>query len=111
LLELIGAEELDRQRAELLDHQDQGARRADLGDLLDRHLLHQRAGAGPSVLLRERQAEDVVGGEELADVPGVLPLLVDLGGARCDPVLGEAADEVAEVAKLLRDLVDACTDR
>ena len=48
-----------------------------------------------------------MGGQQLADVPGVLALLVDLGGARSDLLLGEAADEVAEVAQLLGDLVDA----
>ena len=45
LLQLVGAEELDRQRPELLDHQDQRARRADARDLLDAHLEHERAGA------------------------------------------------------------------
>jgi len=38
---------LDRQRAELLHHQDQRAGGVDLRDLLDRHVQHQRAGAGP----------------------------------------------------------------
>ena len=54
LLQLLGAEELDRQRAELLHHQDQRRGGAGLGDLLDRHLQHQRAGAGAPVLGRRR---------------------------------------------------------
>ena len=36
LLQLLGAEQLDRQGAEVLDHQDQGRGGAGLGDLLDR---------------------------------------------------------------------------
>ena len=64
LLELVGAEQLDRQRAELLDHQHQRARGARARDLLHRHVEHQRAGAGAAVLLVERQAEQVVLGEQ-----------------------------------------------
>jgi hypothetical protein len=60
LLELVGAEELDRQRAELLDHQDQGARGAGLRHLLDGDVEHQRPGPGAAVLGFERQAEQVV---------------------------------------------------
>ena len=54
--ELIGAEQLDRQRAELLHHQDQRAGGVDLGDLLDRHVQHQRARAGAPVLARRTAA-------------------------------------------------------
>ena len=53
-----------------------------LRDLLDRDLEHQRPGAGAAVLLGERQGEDVLLGEQPADVPRVLALAVDLGGAR-----------------------------
>ena len=83
----------------------QAARR--LRDLLDGHLQHQRAGAGAAVLLVERQREDVVLAEQLADVPRVLGLRVDLRGARRDPLLGDLAHGRPEVAQLLRDLVDA----
>ena len=62
------------------------ARRARLGDLLDRDVEHQRAGAGAAVLLVERQAEEVVLGEQLADVPRVLGLRVDLRRPRRDPL-------------------------
>ncbi len=86
LLELLGAEQLDRQRAELLDHQDQRGRRARLGDLLDRHVEHQRAGAGAAVLGLERQPEDVLLGQQLAQVVRVVRLLVDLGRPRRDPL-------------------------
>ncbi len=89
LLLLVGAEQPDRQRAELLDHQDQRARGARLGDLLDRHLQHQRAGAGAAVLLLERQPEDVVLAEQLADVPRVLAGAVDLGRARARSALDD----------------------
>ena len=90
---------------ELLDHQDQGRGGAGLGDLLDRHLQDQGAGAGAAVLLGEGQAEDVVLGEQLAHVPRVLALAVDLAGARGDLLLRQPAHHVAEVAGLLRDLV------
>ena len=50
-------------------------------------------------------AEDVVLGEQLADVPRVLAGAVDLGRARRDPLLRELADHVAEVGELLRDVV------
>ena len=107
LLQLVGAEELDRQRAELLDHQDQGRGGAGLGDLLDRHLQDQGPGAGAAVLLGEGQAEDVVLGEQLAHVPRVLAFAVDLAGARRDLLLRQPAHHVAQVARLLRDLVGA----
>ena len=103
-MQLLGAVELDRQRAELLDHQDQRCRRVGLGDLLDRHVQHQRAGAGAAVLLLERQPEDVLLGQQLAQVVRVLGPLVHLGRARRDPLLRDLADRVAEVQILLRDV-------
>ena len=96
------AEARDRQRAEVLDHQDQRARRAGLGDLLDRDVEHQRPGAGAAVLGLERQADEVVLGEQLADVPRVLAARVDLGRARCDALGDDLADRVAQVAQVLR---------
>ena len=72
LLQLGRAEALDRQRAELLHHQDQRARRRRARQLLDRDLQHQRAGAGAAVLLGERQREHVLVGEQAAEVPRVL---------------------------------------
>ena len=106
LLELVAAEQLDRQRAELLDHQDQRAGGVDLGDLLDRHVQHQRSRARAAVLDREGQAEDVLLGEQLADVPRVFGLLVDLGRARGDLLARDLADRRAEVQVLLGDRVD-----
>ena len=103
LLQLLGAVELDRQRAELLDHQDQRRRGVGLGDLLDRHVQHQRAGAGAAVLLLERQPQDVLFGQQPAQVVRVLGLLIDLRRARRDPLLRDLADRVAEVQILLRE--------
>ena len=60
---------------------------------------------GAAVLLGERQREDVVLAEQLADVPRVLALLVDLRRARRDPLLRDLPDRVAEVQELLRDRV------
>ena len=106
LLQLVGAEQLDRQRAELLDHQDQRDCRRRLRELLDRHLEHQRAGAGAAVLGVERKAEDVLVAEQLAEVLRVLVLRVDLRGARGDLLLGDLPDEVAEVLEFLGDVID-----
>ena len=61
--------------------------------------------AEPAVRLGERQPEDVVGGEELLDVPGELGRLVDLGGARRDLLVGQHADRVAEHLLLLGQAV------
>ena len=96
LLELVGAEQADRERAELLHHQDQRGRGAGLGDLLDRDVEHQRAGAGAAVLLLERQPEQVLLGEQLAQVPRVLGLGVNLACAGRDPFAHDLADRVAE---------------
>ncbi len=90
LLHLVGAEQRDWQRAELLDHEDQRAARACTRDLLDGDLEHQRAGPGAPVLRIERQREDVVSGEQPADVVRVLALGVDGRGARPDPLLGRS---------------------
>ena len=56
----------------------------------------QEVAAEAAVLLGERQREDVLGGEQLADVLRELAGPVDLGGARRDPLVGEHADGVAE---------------
>src|SRR4051812_26071533 len=107
LLLLVRAEELDRQAAELLDHQDERAARRRLGDLLDRHLEHQRPRPGTAVLLGEREGEDVRLAEQLAYVPRVLRRAIDLGRTRRHPALHDRANALEEVAVLLRDLVDA----
>ena len=105
LLLLVAAEEPDRQRAELLDHQDQRARRAGLGDLLDRDVQHQRPGSGAAVFSLERQRQEVVLGEQLPQVPGIGGLLVDLGGARGDTLDDDLANRVAELDDLGRQRV------
>ena len=103
---LARAEQLDRQGAELLDHQDQGGRGAGLGDLLDPDLQHQRAGAGAAVLLVEGEAEDVLLAEDLADVPGIFGVAVDVAGPRGDLLGRDLADRFAEIDHLLRDVVE-----
>jgi hypothetical protein len=60
------------------------------------------------VLGVERQREDVVLGQQLADVPRVLARLVDLRRAGRDPLLSDLPDRVAEVEMFLRDRVDVC---
>ena len=97
---LVGARELDPERAELLDGEDQAARRAGLRGLLDRDERRERAGADAAVLLGEHQPEEAVLAEELDHVPRELGGVVDLGGAWRDPLAGERADEVADLALL-----------
>ena len=82
--------------AELLDREDQAARRADAADLLDREADRQQVATEPAVLARGTAGEDVVAREQLLDVPRELGGPVDLGGTRRDPLVGEDADGVAE---------------
>ena len=55
--------------------------------------------------LGEEEPEDVVLAVELDDVPRELVRGVDLRRPRRDPLPGERADEVAELALLVRQLV------
>ena len=59
----------------------------------------------PPCSVSNGSAEDVVLGEQPAQVVRVLRLLVDLGRARRDPLPRDLADRVAEVEVLLRDRV------
>jgi len=104
---LLGPGELDPERPELLHRDDQPARRADLGQLLDRHERHQRALADPAVLLVVHDPEEVVLAEELDDVPRELGALVDLGGARRNPLTRDRADELADLALFLGQRVES----
>src|SRR5207245_9611481 len=86
---VVGARELEAEGTELLDGEDQAARRANLRDLLDRHEGEERAGAEPAVVLVEEEAEELVLTVELDDVPRELVALVDLGGPGRDPLARE----------------------
>ena len=88
--------ELDGQRAELLDREQQGDGGVELRHLLDRAQQHQGSGAGAAELLVERQAEQVVLAEQLDHVPGELGGLVDLLGARRDPLARQLADRLQD---------------
>ena len=100
LLLLVRAVVLDRERAELLEGQDEPRGGAGLGDLLDGDEHHERAGARAAEALLEREAEDLVVAQELDHVPGELALLVDLGRTGRDALAGQGADEVADLALL-----------
>ena len=58
-----------------------------------------------AVLLVGERREDAVLAEELDDVPRELGRLVDLGRARRDPLAGERAHEVADLALLGRQRI------
>src|SRR5438105_39494 len=105
LLLLVGARELDPERAQLLDGEEQTRRRADLRELLDRDEHHERARARAAVLLLERQPEDLVLAQQLDHVPGELGRLVDLGRAWSDVLARKRAHEVADLALLVRQRV------
>ena len=94
---LLGvAGEQDRQRAELVGRQDQPGRRARAAELLDRQADRQEIAAEPAVLLGERQRQDVLGGQQLAEVLRELAGSIDLGGARRDLLVGQDPDRLAQ---------------
>ena len=76
---LVVSGELEPERAELLDGEDERARRAHLRHLLDRDEREERPRTEPSVLLLEEGPEDVVLAKELDHVPRKLVAFVDLG--------------------------------
>ena len=96
VLLLVGAGEEQRQAGQLLHGEDQSTRGADAADLLDREADGKQVATETAVLLRVRQAQDVVAGEELLDVPRELGRPIDLGSARRDPIVGEHPDRVAQ---------------
>ena len=100
-----GAREQDRQRAELLDGEDQPGRGARAAQLLDREADVQQLPAEAAVLDRERERQDVLRGEESAEVLRELGGSVDLGGTWRDALVGEDPDRVAEDALRLGEAV------
>src|SRR5439155_9759143 len=104
LLRLVPGE-LQTERAELLDGENQTARRADLRDLFDRHQGQESPGPETAVLLAEEEPEEVVLTEELDDVRGKLMALVDLRRSRRDPLARELTNEIADLALLLAQLL------
>src|SRR5205823_5619559 len=97
---LVRTVELDRERAELLDREDERARRAHLRDLLDRDERQQGARADAAMLLVEHDPEEPVRAVELDDVPRELGRAVDLRRPRRDPVTCERPHELANLALL-----------
>src|SRR5207302_7989767 len=96
LLLLLSPRDEDRVGAQRLHREDQRRACARFGDLLDAH-ADRDAGAGdPAVFLGERNAEDAALRKQLLDVLRILGGLVDLGGARRDPILHELADRVPD---------------
>jgi len=96
LLLLLCARQQDRQRAQLLHAQEQRGGGAGLGQLFDGHEDADLAGAEAAICLGERHGQDVLLGEQLFHVPGELAFGVDLGGARCDLVAHELADDIQQ---------------
>ena len=66
---LVRAGDRDRERAELLDREDQSGRGAGPAELFDGETDAQELAAEAAVLLRERERQDVVVGEEAAAGP------------------------------------------
>jgi hypothetical protein len=86
----------ERQRAEVLDGEDEAARDTGARDLLDGQADRQEVAADAAVLGRERQAQDVLPCEQAPDVLGELAAAVDLGGPGRDALGGEVANGVTE---------------
>jgi hypothetical protein len=82
--------------AERLHREDQGAGRADLGNLFDRDVQRERAARQAPVLGREGQSEEIVLAEEIDHVPREFAAAVDVRGAGCDAVAGDVANRVAD---------------
>ena len=96
----------ERQRGQLLDGEDQPARRADPADLLDGEADGQQVATEPAV--RDSgygRARMSWLGEQLLDVPRELGRPVDLGRARRDPLVGEDPDGVAEGCLILGEAI------
>ena len=96
LLLLLGPGDEDRHPAEALHGEDETGRGADAADLLDREAGGEEVAAQAAQPLGEVECEQVVGGQELLDVPRELGRPVDLGRARGDLLVGEVADGVAQ---------------
>ena len=97
----LAAGDLDRDRAQRLDREHQARRGARAAELLDREAQREQVRAEAAVRLGERDAEDVVLGEQAADVVGPLGGAVDLRRPGGDALVGELADRVAEEHLLL----------
>ena len=80
---------------------DQAGRGAGAAELLDREAQGEQVRPEAAVRLGERDREDVVVGEQAADVVGPLGGPVDLRGPGRDALVGELADRVAEEHLLL----------
>ena len=65
----------------------------------------RRSAPSPPYSTGYGSAEDVLGGEEVLEVPRELGRPVDLGGPGRDPLTGDLADGVAELALLVGEAV------
>ena len=98
---LVGADRDQRQRSELVDGQDQPGRRAGPAELFDRETDRQQLATEAAVLGRERQRQDVLRGQQLAEVLGEFAGPIRLGRPRGDTLVGENPDRVAKECLLL----------
>src|SRR5581483_2282303 len=96
-LEVLRPVAHDRRHRQVADGRDQRRGGVDPGDLLDADGPGDMVGAGPAAVLRKGQAHEAHGGEGLVGVPGVLRLLVALGGVGGHLVLAHLADGVPEL--------------
>ncbi|MGX1483809.1 hypothetical protein RKD45_002885 [Streptomyces griseus] len=101
LLEVLGAGEDHRERAQLVHGRDEGGGRADAGHLLDHDDGGERVGAGAAVLLRDVDRVQVGSDEGVQRLLREARLLVHRRGVRGDLRLGERTDRLAEHVVLL----------
>jgi len=76
-----------------LNRDHQAARSTRLRDFFDDFYIGQKRKPEPTVFRGKRDAEQIVFGEELVDIPSELAALVDFGCARGDPVAHEIAHD------------------
>jgi len=98
---LLGAGQEDRQGSQALDGEDEAGGRAGAADLLDGEAGRQEVAPEAAEPLREVGGEDVLGREQLLDVPWELRRPVDLRRPGGDPLVGHLADRVAKRALLV----------
>ena len=93
---LLGAGDHQRISTERLDGEDERARGAHLGHLLDGNVEGQRAAGKAAVLRGEGQREEIVFAEEIHHIPGEFAGAIDLRSAWRDAVASDIAHRLAD---------------
>ena len=96
LLLFVRPDQHDRRGRQRVDREDQPGRRTGPAQLLDRETEGQQVRTHAAVFLREREAEHVLGREEILDVPRELAAAIDVRGPWRDLLVGQDADGIPD---------------